>query len=81
MCELWSCTPEEVLRQDPALVIPILGYVNAKEAIRQSEDKVGRLTRIQAELLMNLRGGTLDHVPDTEPDLSWLLEGQDEEDG
>ena len=66
--------------QDPALVKEILGYVNAREAIRQSNEKVGSLTRFQAEILMNLHGDTLEHVPDTGPDLSYLLDDQDEED-
>ena len=60
-------------------MIPIFTLLQAEEAIRQSEDKVGSLTRIQAELLMNLRGETLKHVPETGPDLSYLLDGQEEE--
>ena len=74
MCEVWQCTPEEVLRQDPALVIPIMGYLQAKEAIRQSNDEVGGLTRVQGELLANLRGETLQRGPEV-PDESWLLDG------
>ena len=75
MCELWNCTPAEALSQDPALVIPILGYMQAKEAIRQSNEEGGvlNMTRVQAELLANLRGETLQSGPEV-PDESWLLE-------
>ena len=74
MCELWSCTPEEALRQDPALVVPILGYVQAKAAIEQSKDGVGELTRVQVELLASLRGETLEPIKQMK-DESWLMDG------
>ena len=73
MCELWNCTPKEALRQDPALVVPIFGYLQAKAAIEQSKDGVGELTRVQVELLANLRGETLEATKQIK-DESWLLE-------
>ncbi len=75
LCEIWSCTPEEALRQDPELVIPILGYLQAKEAIRQSNDNLGSLTRVQGEILARLRGETLEPTAEDE---SWLLGDDDQ---
>ena len=74
MCELWSCTPEEALRQDPALVLPIFGYVQAKAAIEQRENGVGELTRVQVELLANLDGETLEATKQIK-DEGWLMDG------
>ena len=74
MCDLWHCTHEEALRQDPALVVPIFGYVQAKAAIEQSKDGVGELTRIQVEILASLEGETLEPIKQMK-DESWLLDG------
>ena len=62
------------MRQDPALAIPILGYVQAREAIRQSNEDVGGLNRAQGEMLANLRGETLGPLIEVK-DESWLLDG------
>ena len=77
---MFNCPPNVALAQDPAYVLPLFGLAAAEEAIRVSSNKdtVGSLSTAQVEILYSLRGDTLQKREG--PDLSWLLELEDEDD-
>ena len=51
ICEAFSCTPEEALKQDPAIVIPVLEYRMAMAAKEQHNRDATKMTDSQARML------------------------------